>query len=1118
MSRRRGGIGVAWSRARSPRPLCCIAAAVLLALPFMGVMPGPAWAASEDLFAITPQEIAANLDGYFKKASDAIAAGEVRKAREQISLISFKIDKYKKTLSKEEKKGYEARVASLNAAVKQKVDSLVKVNLAIVAKSGRSAGNEYRQTLAVQYGLSEAELAPVDEAIIESSPAEEETKELSSAPAPAPPAPAPVAAPPPAPSPPAPPSPPPPPTKPAVAEKPPAETPPPPPPRPAAKPEPELPPPVEITPPKRDTMPAVAPQERAEAADRANAKAVLMAAKVRALLDQGKTEEAQTVFSIYQESMARVLDRPAFENLKSAVETASQQEKNERGQASEQAQKIESLLDRDKISEASDELGKSRPDLERYLDREDLRALEEKVQQASAALSRRQEEANRLARDIRAEIVGNKVEDAYVAFEKSRSGLEAGLAKDEFDGLKKQVTDAYNALQDKRKLAELCRRDIVSLVKAGMGDTAYARFNENHLLLSQHLDAKDFASLEASARRASQDAAVRRDRARGVVARVDSLVDRGKVEDAHLLFEDNKDRVRRDLADDRRFLECNDRLEKAYNGYLAEKRQADQTSRTIGYLIARREGKKAHQLYQQEQLQLEKYLGAVEAAKLGREAAAAEKAFESNRAAARSAMSEVETLLSQDKIERAYAVYTHAQDDIDFYCGDDPRADSLGKRVNGAHAAFRERSGWASSTVRQIRDLVDKDKGNLAWDQYQAARPELKKYVDAKTIAGLDSSVARADRKYAVGKARAEKHASNVREMIVQKRIEDAYAAFDTLENELRFYLEPNEFTAIKTLVEKFNDQLKDKRGDALRIAGAINRFIEQDQGDSAYDLFKRKDAYLAEFLNAKTYKSVAANATRAKEDYEKEASRAQALARKLRDMVAQDRADAAGALLDEKRDYLRHYIDKAEFAKLESGVRAANDAFLQKRKRARAVVSAINRMLWQNKSVEARAEFTMNEVSLSRFLPHDEYAQVHAKVEHAYSAAVTGRREAHATAAAIRQMMDKGRLDDAYRAFQNSRQTLEQYLSESEFATLRNEVVSAYDELEDKRKQVKEYAKKLRQFVAKNKLWDAYKGFKLNRVALRKYMDADSYSDLENTVVGAYNKAREKAAKGART
>jgi hypothetical protein len=1087
---------------------------------------GVAWAGGDDLFAITPQEIAANLEGYFKKAEDAVAANEVRKAREQLSLIAFKIEKYRKSLSKEEKKAYETRVASLNAAVKQKVDSLVKVNLAIVGKSGRTAGTEFRQDLAAHYGLSEAELAQVDEAIIESAPAEEEVREKPAAPASLPVLPA-------SPVTPAIPAAPPqqivqetPPTKQPTPQ--PAPAPPPVPVRPEPSPAPVVSQPapvapprqVEIIPQKRDTVPVVAPapapapQERAEAVSRNNTKAVLMADKVRALLDGGKIEEAKTVFSIYQESMLRVLDRPAFDNLKSAVEAASTQEKNQHSRASEQAQKIESLLDRDKISEANEELAKSRPDLERYLDREDLRALEERVQQASAALGRRQAEASKLMREIRANIAENKIEDAYVTYEKSRPDLERGLARDEFEGLKNEVTDAYNALQDKKKLCELCRRDIVSLVKAGMGAAAYARFTENRTLLAQYLDAKNFASLESSAERANKDFTVSRDRARGFIARVDSLVSREKAEEAHQLFEETKDRARRDLADDKRFLECRDRLEKAYSAFLAEKRQADQTSRTIEYLIARREGRKAHQLFQQEAAQLEKYLEANAAAKLGRDADMANKAYESNRAAARSKMTEVEGLLAQDKTERAYVVYSHAQDDIDFYCADDPRADTLGKRVNEAHAALGEHNKWASSMVRQIRDLVDKNKGNQAREQYQNARAELRKYVDLKTITSLDSIVAQADKKFAAAKTRAERHASNVREMIVQKRIEDAYAAFDTLENELRFYLEANEFSAIKTLVEKFNDQLQDKRGDALRIAGTINRFIEQDQGDSAYNLFMRRDAYLAEFLNAKTYKSVASRASRAKTDFEQSGSKARALAQKVRGMLAEDRAEAANALFEDKRDYLRHYLDKADFAKLESGVRTANEAFLQKRKKARAVVSVINRMLWQNKSVEARAEFARSDDVLSRFLPRDEYIQVKTKVEHAYSAAVAGRREAHTAAAGIRQLVAKGRLGDAYRAFQGSRQTLELYLSEAEFTGLQNEVVSAYDEQEDKRKQVKEYAKKLRQFVSRNKLWDAYKGFKLNRVALRQYLDAESYVDLENTVVSAYNKAHEKVRK----
>jgi hypothetical protein len=1106
----------------------CMAMAIAGAIPFLIDMrqcscravfksAGVAWAGSDDLFALTPQEIASSLEGYFKKAGDAVASSEIRKAREQLSLIAFKIEKYKKSFSREEKKGYELRVAALNGTIKQKVDSLVKVNLAIVGKSGRTAGNEFRQDLAVHYGLSEAELAPVDEAIIESAAPEDESREKPTAAAQVPPASPVVPASPP---------------QRIVPETPPAEQPAP---KPApvlspARPEPSAPPdvtqpapviparPQEILPAPQqlDTVPAVAPlpQERAEPVSRNNAKAMLMAAKVRALLDGGKTEEARTVFQIYQESMLRSLDRPAYENLKSAVETASTEEKNQRARASELAQKIESLLDREKITEANEELARARPDLQRFMDREDLRSLEERTQQATADLSRRQAEANRLMREIRADIADKKIEDAYVAFEKSRPGLERGLARDELDGLKKEVADAYSALQDKKKLCELCRRDIMSLVKAGMGAAAYARFTENRPLLAQYLDAGSFASIEASVQRANRDFSVGQGRARGVVARVDSLVGCEKTEEAHQLFEETKDRVRRDLADDRRFLECRDHLEKAYDIFLAAKRQAVQTSRTIAYLIARREGRKAHQLFQQESAQLEKYLGANEAAKLGRDAGTANSAYESGRTAARSTMAAIEGLLSEDKIERAYTAYSHAQDDIDFYCADDPRADTLGKRVNEAHAALRERSGWAASAVRQIRGLVDQNKGNLAREQYQNVRSELRKYADMKTVASLDSIVARADRKYTAAKARAERNASNIREMIVQKRIEDAYAAFDTLENDLRFYLETNEFAAIKTLVEKFNDQLQNKRGDALRIAGQINRFIEQDWGDSAYGLFMRKDAYLAEFLNAKTYKAVASRAARAKADCERSVAQARALAQKLRGMVKEGRPEAAYAAFDDKRDFLRHYLDKTDLTRLETDVRAPYEAFLQKRKEARAIASIIKRMLGQNRSVEARAEYIKSDGALSRFLPREEYSDIKTKVEHAYNAAVAGRREAQVAASGIRRLVDNGRLEDAYRAFHDSRQTLDLYLSEAEFSRLQTEVVSAYDEQEDKRKQVKEYAKKLRQYVAKNRVWDAYKGFKLNRVPLRKYLDAESYTDLENTVVNAYNKAHEKIRK----
>jgi hypothetical protein len=44
---------------------------------------------------------------------------------------------------------------------------------------------------------------------------------------------------------------------------------------------------------------------------------------------------------------------------------------------------------------------------------------------------------------------------------------------------------------------------------------------------------------------------------------------------------------------------------------------------------------------------------------------------------------------------------------------------------------------------------------------------------------------------------------------------------------------------------------------------------------------------------------------------------------------------------------------------------------------------------------------------------------------------------------------------------------------------------------------------------VAKNKLWEAYKGFRLNRRTFSEYLDAQSYADLESTVMNAYDKAK---------
>ena len=1099
---------------------------------------GRAFAADDDLFRMTPAQVASTLEEYFQKANADIADCRIRDARQELSLIGFKINRYKNSISRDEKKGFELRLAGLNGSVKQKVDSLVKANLSIIQKNGRTAGNEYRQYLSAQQGLSETELAAVDEAILQ-SPASEEEYRPSKVPAAAkadiipaapeitapsqPAAQTPVASAPPAKS-----------ESTPVAPPPPAvEKPPSPPPQPQKALPPSVPPEaplfsapakpavepaqksVEIIPQSPDTAAArasaSAPQ-REEEVDKGSSNATSTAAKIRALLDENKTDEAMTVFQIYQLNLQRFLSGGTYAGLKSAVETAFARDRDERARAQETSGKIERLLDQDRVAEASAELDRSRESLRQYLDKQDFKGLDSRVAAAAADAGRKQAAAHGLMRDLRGLLDAGKVEDAYVAFDKSRSDLERGLSKEEMSALKKDVAAAHDALQDKKKLCALCNRDIVSLIKAGKGAAAFARFTENQSLLQQYLDPKAFAALEADANKADREFLMSQERARSTLFRIDSLLSVGRVQAAHDLFEDVSARLRRDLANDQRFFETKDRLTKAYDAFKAEIASVSQTARKIEYLTSRKEGRKADDQFQQEKPRLQKFLEPSAFDKLEKTVRRAKSEYESNYASARMTVSKIEELLGGRKVEQAYKAYESAEDDLDFYFNDDKTITALGKRVKDAYAALQDKRQWALSQAREIKRLIEKIRGNLAYSKFQETRAELAEYLDAKTLVSLDTSVSRTNRAYTAAQSRAETGAVRIRTMIVQNQVEDAYAAFDTLESDLEFYLDPNAFSALKTLIEKFNTDLQDKKRDALRLAGTIDRLIDRDFGDSAYVLFRQNDASLSKFLKAQTYKAVAARAAKAKEGWDKNCRQAMVVTVRLKDLLDRDRPESAYNDFDDKRDFLEHYLDKVSFSRLETAVRAPYEFFLQKRKQARTTVSVLRRMIGRNQGTEASAEFISWDRDLGHYLPAEEYTDIKARIAQAYSKSVSGRRDAKATSDKIRRLLNGDRTTEAYRIFQDARSDLELYSSKFEFDRLQTEVISAYDEQEDKRKQVKDYAKKLRQLVSKNKLWDAYKGFTSNRKALSEWMDAEDFNDLESTVVGTYEKAHAKA------
>ncbi len=1091
-------------------------------------------AAENDLFAMGPDQIKADLEGYFQKAAAAIAASDLRAAHQELSLINFRIDKYKKALSADDKKAFKSRVASLDASMRQKVDSLVKANIAIVQKQGRRAGYEFRQNLSVQTGLSETELAPVDQAISESNNEGEEnagtpsvtparetpsvqyaSPQIPAAPSETALAPQQQPSPPPlrekTPEP-----------SPAVQTQAPA----------APVVRPAAPPVVPRTPdtaqiptgtaqqPSETAQPepsAVVPsspekQQPDVEAERGRLTATSNSVRIRSLLDEGNTEEAMTVFQIYQTNLGRYLDRATYENLKQAVETSFSQDKSRRAHASQEAQTIGRLLDADRAPDAFGELKKSRDELLRYLDKQEMRELEKRVGQAYVEFNRRQTSAIAAVDDIRRLVSEKRVEEAYSLFEKKTAEIERYCTRDVYDAVRKEVAAAYNATKDKKRFGTSCRRDIVSLIKAGREPEASARFFENRPLLAENLDSASFASLQAAVEKANTIFTARQRDANMLFARVDSLLGAQRAREAHDLFDASKEKIRRSIADDKRFFDLKERVEKAYADFRDQQRQAAQTSEKISRLMDDRQGKKADLLFKEETPFLRKYLDPNEFVRLENAAAAAHGDYDKKAASAAASVSQIAVLLNQNKVEQAYEAYEKADDDIDFYC-DDNTAEGLAKRVKAAHAIFKERRTWATGVAKQVKDLANRKKGSEAYALFIQERPELAKYCDAKTIASLDTIVTAANKRYVAAKAHAEQDASVIRGMIVSHRVEDAYAAFDTLEPVLRFYLESSVFSALKTLVEKLNTEIKGNKQEARNIVSSIIRLIEKERGDTAWVLMSNNEGILKAYLPARVYASLKARTARAKTDWDKNCAIAQTLADKLQTRA--QREDGAVSAHDEfvdKRGFLEQYLVNWKFSRLSVAVGTPFDAFMEKRKQARAVGNAITRMIRQNQGVEARAEFQNRSAMLAKYMPKDEYSDLSAKVAKAYDATLHGRKEAKLALEKIRRLLDAGTIAEAHRAFTDAKPTLETYLPDAEFDRISTEVTSAYDDLEKKAKQVRDYADKLRDLVAKNKLWDAYKGFRMNHPILAEYLDAQAYADLESTVVGTYEKAKAKA------
>jgi hypothetical protein len=1069
-----------------------------------GIFPfGFASAGESTLFTESPEQLRAEIDGNFRQVERLIAQNDIRGARSQISILRMKIDKNK--LTRKEKKTLKKRLQSLDKSIQQKVDSLITVNLTIIQKQGSRAGYEFRQKLSRQTGVSDADLASVDQAIVERNTFEETggapppVTDQSETPAPqmtvepakeqitlpdspVQPAPQPAAVETP---------------EPALSMV--TETP-----HPARTGETSAPEPAPAP-----AVPAAAAKPVQEDRDMENSRirASQQAIKIRSLLDARKVEEASTVFNIYQVQMQRYLDADTYKTLKSNLDEAVKLDQERQNRAAQKVREIERLLESDRITEAFVSLNKERDSLKRYFDKKELRALGKKVSQAYEGFIKTQLAANETKRSIEKLLSENKVEKAYTQFGIRREQLKRGLSRESFEKLRKQVASAHQAILDRQKQSESIAKDIFRLISDRKGADAAALFNGNKELLREHLAPGHFSSLSDEVEKARQAFLTRQKKARVLANTIDSLVTSRREKEAHALFQMSKDDLRADLADDKRFFALQDRQSEAYSLLQKKERAARRTAKTIRYLIRNKQGSKAYDLFKKEQTSLRNHTDRDAFEKLKNAALRADAAYTQHREEAKQTAASIETLLQQDAVEQAFHRYRKAKPDFDFYLEDDASIDVLQKNVKRAYKALQERRQWAASQVKQIRKYIQKGRGNQAFDLYRATREKLTLDIDEKNIIALDRDVNRANAAYNDAVDRAQKKAADIRSLLGANRIEEACDAFNASEADLRSYCREKEFNDLRKQVESSNKALKGKKREAMRIVKTMDGLIQKEQGDTAYKIFSANDALLSEYLAPATYKNAANRAEAAKKEFAKKRRNAQNIEKNLLDQLRQNRVLSASKRFDNERELLEHYLDKNRYIRLKTAIAASSDAFMKERKKAQAIVVSLRKMIRDYKGVEAEAEYSRRERTFARYLPSEEYRDITAMVEKAYNSTVQGRNEAKETADAIRQLIDQNEITYACATFKEMRPVLERYTSNDAFSALETEVNYAREEYEKKTKQCQQYAKELNRLVKSNKGTTAFRKFRSHRRELEKYLDQETFAALKESVYEAYKK-----------
>ncbi len=1093
-------------------------------------LPGNAGFASPNtLFSISREDAQAAIQQYMLELAKHLDRNKLSDARRTLELIEVKLEQYKDVLARSQRKAYKRRVKAHSETISLKTDSLVSENLRVLEQDGADAAIAYRRRLISENGVSQMELASVDEAIVLYGPSARERKAAQAGNR----------------------------KEKAIA--------------PASRPKPEPahasfvddsnrgasehtrtgqaeldePEPNEPSTRRESRAAALerelrARREQEEARERKRLKAQIdaererlnqasadersrqgqteklkmrnkaaeNAGRIEELLAEGSIEEAKTVFGIYREQLRRNLDAGLFGILEERVTNAYRTVRQNREQAARIAADIFDLIEQKRGASAQALFDRNQKLLIARLDRDIFSDLKRKVERSYSSFARHRSRANKTADKISRLLDKRETEQAYQAFSRAEQTLERFLDQAAFEVLRSDVQRAYEAMQNRRKSALLFAREIRRLIKKDLGAEAHKRFKARESDLEKNLDQKDFNSLSRDVSRANEEFLRGSERAGEVAAEIRKGIRQERIEEAHRKFQRSKKHLRRYLRQPV-FDTLRTEVRDSYASWTVGRRRSSQISRSIRTLIKRREGDQAYQLFEKEKGLLHRYLGSQDFSGLRDAVTQARADYRAGRKEAQAIARAVENLLKRDKPDEANERFKNSQDELRHYLEQDNAYDSLQSAVTQAYRELQRSRRKASQEARAIHRLVQRTEGQEAYDRFVQTKGHLSEFLDKREFKELTASVSAARKEYRNEQANAKQSAARIEKLLASKKVSNAYEMFEAAHADLRKYLDQKRYDTLHDKIDQAYSTLKDKRRTAFGIVRDINGLIDQQEGAKAYALFRKQRSKLRKHMSNEAYRELSSNVSEAHSAYRTNVREAVTVAAKIRSLAGRDSIAVAYSLFKQQRGFLDHYLYPKQFSDLKNAVEKPYASMQTERRKAKRLVAKINWMLWRRRVGQAYAEFTENKSWLRDYLPPDGYEKISVKVLDAHKSSQQSRRDAAANARRIRSYLGQRKIDDAWSLYKAERNAMKRHLGEQEYKKLERKTRAAYEELSENRKKAQSFARKLKGMIRRDKAWDAYKSFRKNRRDLRKYLEKEAYASLEKEITDAYRNAR---------